>query len=406
MLKSNDHIITTHVGSLPRTPTLLAANKARLNGEFFGGDEEFEGLLQDEVVALVERQAEIGIDVVGDGEYGKEMTAAVDYGAWWTYSFQRTSGLEIDTDMAWLTDPVQSEPGNVKLTGFAHRRDRTIFAEAYNDPESGIFTGGGADVRPFPKATGEIVYIGQDAIAADIAGLKAGLAATGAKEGFLTALSPGSASRISNDFYATEEEWIYAWADVLREEYKAIIDAGLILQIDDPSIAENFDQITPEPAIDDYVAFTKVRVDALNYALRDLPEDRVRFHLCWGSWHGPHTTDLPFEDIVETMLQINAGGYTFEGANARHEHEYRVWDHVALPEDKVIIPGVVSHATNVVEHPQLVADRITRFAERVGRERVIASTDCGLGGRIHPQIAWAKLEALVAGARLATGELW
>lgn len=406
MLKSTNRIITTHVGSLPRTPELLAANTLRLDGRYPGGEEAFAEMLEREVVALVARQSAIGIDVVGDGEYGKEMTSSVDYGAWWSYSFQRTGGLEIDTDLEWLTTKVESSPGDVRLTGFANRRDRTIFADAYNDPTSGIFTGGGKDARPFPHATGPITYIGQEAIQADIAGLKAGLAETGAPEGFITALSPGSASRISNNFYSTEEEWMYAWADVLREEYKAIIDAGLILQIDDPSIAENFDQISPEPSIKDYVAFTQLRVDALNYALRDLPEDRIRFHLCWGSWHGPHTTDIPMADIVETMLKINACGYTFEAGNVRHEHEYRVWDDVELPADKVIIPGVVSHATNVVEHPQVVADRIVRFADRVGRERVIASTDCGLGGRIHPQIAWAKLESLVEGARLATGDLW
>lgn len=192
----------------------------------------------------------------------------------------------------------------------------------------------------------------------------------------------------------------------MREEYKAIVDAGLILQLDDPCIAENWDQINPEPSVEDYKKFTMVRVEALNYAIRDLPTDRIRFHLCWGSWHGPHVTDIPMADIVDVMLAINAGAYLFEAGNVRHEHEWKVWHDVTLPDGKIIVPGVVSHATNLVEHPEVVADRIVRFAEAVGRENVIAGTDCGLGGRVHPQIAWAKLEALAQGARLATQRLW
>ena len=185
-----------------------------------------------------------------------------------------------------------------------------------------------------------------------------------------------------------------------------IVDAGLILQLDDPAIAENWDQIVPEPSVEDYQRFTMVRVEALNHAIRGLPTDRIRFHLCWGSWHGPHVTDIPMADIVDVMLQINAGAYSFEAANVRHEHEWRVWREVKLPEGKRILPGVVSHSTNVVEHPQLVADRIANFAEGVGAENVIASTDCGLGGRVHPQVAWAKLQSLVEGARIASAQLF
>jgi 5-methyltetrahydropteroyltriglutamate--homocysteine methyltransferase len=232
------------------------------------------------------------------------------------------------------------------------------------------------------------------------------LQAAGVEEGFMTAVAPASASRIGNTYYKTEEELLYACADAMREEYKAILDGGLILQLDDPAIAENWDQINPEPSVEDYQKFTMVRVEALNYAIRGLPQDRIRFHLCWGSWHGPHTTDIPMRDIVEIMLAINAQAYSFEAGNVRHEHEWRVWEDIKLPEGKLILPGVVSHATNVVEHPELVADRILRFAKLVGRERVIASTDCGLGGRIHPDIAWAKLDALVQGAALASRQLW
>jgi 5-methyltetrahydropteroyltriglutamate--homocysteine methyltransferase len=199
---------------------------------------------------------------------------------------------------------------------------------------------------------------------------------------------------------------LFACAEAMREEYKAILDAGLILQLDDPAIAENWDMINPESTVEEYRKFTMPRVEALNHAIRGLPRHRIRFHLCWGSWHGPHVTDIPMREIVEVMLAIDAGAYSFEAGNVRHEHEWKVWRDVKLPDDKLILPGVVSHATNVVEHPELVADRIERFADLVGRERVIASTDCGLGGRVHPQIAWAKLEALAQGAALASRRLW
>jgi 5-methyltetrahydropteroyltriglutamate--homocysteine methyltransferase len=211
---------------------------------------------------------------------------------------------------------------------------------------------------------------------------------------------------VANDYYRSDEELVYACADAMREEYKAIIDAGLTVQLDDPSLAESWDQINPEPSLEDYLKFIQLRVEATNWALRGLPPEQIRLHVCWGSWHGPHTTDIPFADIIGPVLQVNAGGYSFEAANVRHEHEWRVWEETKLPDGKVIIPGVVSHATNVVEHPDLVADRIVRFAGLVGRENVVASTDCGLGGRVHPQIAYAKLEALGEGARRATARLW
>jgi 5-methyltetrahydropteroyltriglutamate--homocysteine methyltransferase len=405
MIRSTDRILTSHAGSLPRTPELLAANAAREAGDDVEG---FHDLLSDAVTGLVRRQVEAGISVPGDGEFGKSMSSAVDYGAWWSYSFQRLGGLELRDGADWITADRQSSPGNVVVTGFGQRRDRQVFAEAYNDPTSGIFTGGagGAKPKPFPTCTGPLTYTGQDAIAQDVANLRAAIETTGAAEGFVTSIAPGSAARVENEFYGSHEEYVWALADALREEYRAVIDAGLILQIDDPSLAENWDQITPEPSVEDYVKFSERNIEALNHALRGLPEDRIRYHLCWGSWHGPHTTDLPMAAIVESMLKVNAGAYSFEAGNVRHEHEWRVWEDVALPEGKILLPGVVSHATNVVEHPDLVADRIERFARAVGRENVIAATDCGLGGRIHPQIAWAKLDALVAGAEVATRRLW
>ncbi|MGT2461908.1 cobalamin-independent methionine synthase II family protein [Sinomonas atrocyanea] len=402
-MHNTDFIQVSHAGSLPRTPELLAANAAQAENP--GDTAAFEDLLAGSVKDIVAKQREAGVTLPNDGEYGHTMSNSVDYGAWWNYSFARLGGLSQGGVDRWqMTEEIRSEPGHIRLTTMRDRRDRVRFNEAYNDPNSFILTGRKAVAQP--TVTGPITYIGQEAVQRDVANLKAALAANGYETGFLPALSPGSASRLLNEYYQDEEELVFACADAMREEYKAIIDAGLTVQIDDPSIAENWDMINPEPSLEDYLKFTQVRVEALNHAIRGLPQEQIRFHLCWGSWHGPHTTDIPFKDIAQTMLSINAGSYSFEAGNVRHEHEWKVWRELDLPEEKTIAPGVVSHATNVVEHPELVADRIENFASIVGRERVIASTDCGLGGRVHPQIAWAKLEALSEGAQLATQRLW
>jgi 5-methyltetrahydropteroyltriglutamate--homocysteine methyltransferase len=396
MKASSDHILTSHAGSLPRPDGLIEA---------WGANDEraLTQTLKAAVTDVVRRQKELGIDVPGDGEFGKPMAQRVNYGSWWRYSWNRLGGLDPNGPSLYEMEARRSRPGLVALTSFGDRRDRTRFAAAYGDPGSGITTG---PRPPAPICIAPIQYAGHDAIKADIARFKAALQAAGVEEGFMTAVAPASASRIGNSYYKTEEELLYACADAMREEYKAILDAGLILQLDDPAIAENWDQINPEPSVEDYQKYTMIRVEALNYAIRSLPQDRIRFHLCWGSWHGPHTTDIPMRDIVEIMLAVNAQAYSFEAGNVRHEHEWKVWQDVKLPDGKMILPGVVSHATNVVEHPELVAERILRFANLVGRERVIASTDCGLGGRIHPDIAWAKLEALAQGAALASRQLW
>jgi 5-methyltetrahydropteroyltriglutamate--homocysteine methyltransferase len=300
----------------------------------------------------------------------------------------------------------KARPGQITLASFGERRDWQRFAEAYGDPSSGASLPNRDAMPMAPVCRGPITYTGQQAVQRDIADLKAALAATGQHDGFLNSVAPGSCARFGNEYYSDDEEQLQACADAMREEYVAIIDSGLGLQLDDPAIAENWDQINPAPSVEDYQRFTMARVDALNWAIRGLPTERIRFHLCWGSWHGPHTTDLPMKDVVELMLAVHAGAYSFEAANARHEHEWKVWRDVKLPDGKVIAPGVVGHSTNVVEHPELVADRIVRFAEVVGRENVVASTDCGLGGRVHPQIAWAKLDTLAQGAKLATAQLW
>jgi len=403
MRQSRDQILTSHAGSLPRPDALIEANRTRESG-METDERRFQDELRSSVAEVVLLQKQAGIAIPGDGEFGKSMGHKVNYRAWWSYAFQRLGGLELGTTGLYDMPAQRSRPNEVVLTSFADRRDRVRFAAAYADPDSGITTG----PRPalWPVCVGRLTYTGQAAVQSDIANFKAALHAAGVQEGFMTSIAPGSASRIANRYYKTEEEFLFACADAMREEYKAIVDAGLVLQLDDPAIAENWDMVNPEPAVADYKRFSMVRVEALNHALKGLPEDRIRFHLCWGSWHGPHTTDIPMRDIVEVMLAVKCRAYSFEAANVRHEHEWKVWQDVKLPDGKLILPGIVSHATNVVEHPELVAERITKFANAVGKERVIASTDCGLGGRVHPQIAWAKLEALAQGAALATRQLW
>jgi len=403
MKHTADRILTSHAGSLPRPEDLIDANRARESG-MTTDERRFEDQLRASVAEVVRLQKQAGIAVPGDGEFGKSMGHKVNYRAWWSYSFQRLGGLELGTAGLYDMPAQRSRPGEVVLTSFADRRDRLKFAAAYADPDSGITTGPRAAL--WPVCVSKLTYAGHAAIQSDIANFKAALQAAGVEEGFMTSIAPGSASRIANRYYKTDEEFLYACADAMHEEYKAIVDAGLILQLDDPAIAENWDMVNPEPSVADYKKFSMVRVEALNHAIKGLPEDRIRFHLCWGSWHGPHTTDVPMRDIVDLMLAVKCRAYSFEAANVRHEHEWKVWQDVKLPDGKLILPGIVSHATNVVEHPELVAERIMRFASVVGKERVIASTDCGLGGRVHSQIAWAKLEALAQGAALATQQLW
>ncbi len=407
MQRSSERILTSHVGSLPRPDRLIALNNRRARG---GQVDEagYQQELRNAVIDVVRRQQEVGIDLVTDGEYGHSMGHDYDYGPWWTYVFQRLSGLELVEQALWMLPQTREtpEPGEVVLATFAERRDWELFHDAYMDPHSGAALPDVGLGEASPVCRGPITYQGQEGVARDIANLKAGLEAAGIDEGWMNSVAPASCARFGNEYYSTDEEFLYACADAMREEYAAIIDAGLILQLDDPAIAENWDQVNPEPSVEAYQRWTMARIEALNHAIRGLPQDRIRFHLCWGSWHGPHTTDIPMADIVEVMLAVNAGAYSFEAANVRHEHEWRVWQDVKLPDGKVLLPGIVSHATNVIEHPELVADRIVRWAEVVGRENVIASTDCGLGGRVHPQIAWAKLEALSQGAALASKRLW
>jgi 5-methyltetrahydropteroyltriglutamate--homocysteine methyltransferase len=319
-----DRILTSHAGSLPRPEELVALNLKRGLGEL---DDEagYQAKLTQAVADVVAQQRELGIDLVNDGEFGHSMGHRYDYGPWWTYVFQRLGGLELVTDGVLDIKQAPGKPGELSLASFVERRDWLEFSDAYGDPNSGAALPNPDIGTGAPVCRGPITYTGRESLDRDIANLKAALDAAGVQDGYMNAVAPGSCARFGNEYYEDDQALMYACADALREEYQAIIEAGLILQLDDPAIAENWDQINPEPSVEDYQRFTMLRVEALNHAIQGLPEDRIRFHLCWGSWHGPHVTDIPMRDIVDVMLKINAGAYSFEAANVRHEHEWRVW---------------------------------------------------------------------------------
>jgi 5-methyltetrahydropteroyltriglutamate--homocysteine methyltransferase len=400
MKRSADRILTTHAGSLPRPKELLDLYRAEETGELKDRS-RLSKRLTSAVAEILVQQKQARVDIPDDGEFGKSTGQATDYAPWLTYIYPRLKGF---TGGVPMSEAMRFKAGGITFGSFLERRDFDRFREFYSDAQA-IGFGGSITARKIPVCTEPLSYAGQDAVQTDIKNLKAAMAAAGVDEAFMCAASPGVIERSQNRYYQREEEFLYAIADAMHEEYKAIVDAGLILQIDDPGMPDTWDSAIPEPPIDLYKKYARARIEALNHALRGLPEDRIRYHICWGSWHGPHTTDLPLRDVVDLVLSVRAEAYSFEAGNVRHEHEWRVWEEVKLPKGKMIIPGVVSHATNVVEHPELVAERITKFAGLVGRENVIAGTDCGLGGRVHPLIAWAKLEALAEGAALASKRL-
>jgi 5-methyltetrahydropteroyltriglutamate--homocysteine methyltransferase len=407
-----NRILTTHVGSLPRPAKFLEVSQKRTLGEKFD-EAAYETGLKDAVSEVVRKQKEAGVDLINDGELAHTMGWAYDYGSWWSYVIRRLGGVEVSDTGLWFTKlsahtQTPMAPKDFIVGDWGERRDMSAFQEAYLDPQSGCGLPEQFMTNHSPLVKGPIKYKGQELIARDIANLKAGLKAAGlGTEGaWMNSIAPASCARMPNEYYKSEEELLYACADAVREEYKAIIDAGFIVQLDDPAIGENWDQQKNEPSVEGYRRYTRMQIDALNHAIKGLPSSMIRFHLCWGSWHGPHTTDIPMTHLVDLMLAVNADYYSFEAANARHEHEWKLWKDIKLPAGKKILPGVVTHSTNLIEHPELVADRICRFAEAVGPENVIASTDCGLGGRVHPQIAWAKLKALSQGAELASKRLY
>jgi 5-methyltetrahydropteroyltriglutamate--homocysteine methyltransferase len=378
--RSSDFILTTHAGRLDPPKDLGELTRALARRESEDGAAH-KARLRTAMADMVKQQAGAGLDVVSDGELGKFHS--------FTYYSKRLSGLSVR--------PVREDepPGMWERTG-----ERMEFAEFYD--YLGFRT-----ARERMSFTGPISFVGEEEVQSDIAILQEAMKGVDAAEAFMCVLAPGWLEHwMYNEYYASDEEYLFALADAMKHEYKAIIDAGFILQLDDPGLPDTYDMIVPNPTIEEYRKFAEVRVEALNHALKDLPEDRIRYHICWGSWHGPHTHDLPLQHVVDLMLRVKAQAYSVEAANPRHEHEWKVWRDVKLPDGKILIPGVVSHASNVVEHPELVADRIVQYANLVGRENVIAGTDCGMGGRVHPQIGWAKLKALVEGARLASKQLW
>jgi 5-methyltetrahydropteroyltriglutamate--homocysteine methyltransferase len=391
MKRSAARILTTHVGSLVRPTKLLEFVRASQNGEPFD-EADYQECLRESIAEVVRRQAEAGIDIVDDGEFGKSTS-------WSLYALKRLSGFE--------QRPIK--PG---ADPFARGADRERFAEFYAELER-------PNERTWSKATthdaicvAPIKYTGLAELQRDIANFKAALKNVQVEEAFLPVAAPSSAiPDRKNEYYKTNEDLIVALAEALRSEYRAIVDAGLLLQIDDARAAVTYDRMVPPASFEDYYRWVARHVEILNHALEGIPEDRVRYHVCWGSWPGPHTTDVPLEKIVDLIVKVRAGAYLIEAANPRHEHEWRVWERAKLPQGKILAPGVISHSTNVVEHPELVAERILRFASLVGRENVIASTDCGFAQeqfnrRVHPSIMWAKLESLAEGARIASGQLW
>ncbi|HVV94095.1 MAG TPA: cobalamin-independent methionine synthase II family protein [Hyphomicrobiales bacterium] len=382
MKRSENRILTTHVGSLARPKALLDAIKARTESP--ARQAEYEALLDREIAQVVKRQAEVGLDIINDGEFGKEN--------WATYVLKRMSGFEIRPDqkrpLYWLG------------------RDLERFHEAIVQDMPPAATGGATEA-----CVGPITYQDRSGLDRELADFTKAVKNIGPREAFFTAVAPAStAFNGVNEYYKTDRDYAFAIAEALRVEYQAIIDAGVILQVDDAVLANMYDHLVSEsPA--KYREWAEVRIEALNHALRGIPEDRVRYHVCFGSWHVPHVSDAPLEEIVDLILNVKAGAYSIEAANPRHEHEWRVWEKVKLPPGKILIPGVVTHHTTTVEHPRVVADRIVRYAKIVGRENVIAGTDCGFAQteairRVHPEVMWAKFESLVEGARLASHELW
>lgn len=382
MRRSQDRILTTHVGSFVRPPGLrdLATDAEKDTA----ARPAYESALQAAISEAVRKQVETGIDIANDGEFGKS--------SWSTYILKRISGFQIR--------PSQLRP----LVWLG--RDRERFADFIAKEMPRVLTG-----APTEACVGPIAYTDSASIAANIGMLKNALAAVKAEEGFLTTVAPASTAYDGvNEFYPSEKEYIYAIAGALREEYQAIFRSGLLVQVDDAVLANMYDHLI-QSGPEKYREWAELRVEALNLALEGIPEDRIRYHVCFGSWHVPHLADAPLEAIIGLILKVRAGAYSIEAANPRHEHEWRVWESVKLPKGKILIPGVVTHHTVTVEHPRVVADRIVRFARLVGRENVIAGTDCGFAQaehieRVPEPVMWEKLKSLVEGAEIASRELW
>ncbi|MBI2172041.1 MAG: cobalamin-independent methionine synthase II family protein [Chloroflexi bacterium] len=393
MKRSANRILTSHAGSLARPDDLRDMVTAMENGEPYD-KAAMNRRLKSAVAQVVQDQVKSGMDIVNDGEFGK--------GGFSNYARVRLSGLEQRAP--------EALPQARNITG----RDLKEFPEFFAMGAGGVgpprvgaapAPAGGANRPVF--CVGPVKYIGQEAIRTDIENFKAALQGARVEEAFMPAIAPGTIEHwLWNQHYPSDEAFLYAIADAMHEEYKAIVDAGFILQIDDPDLPDAW-QIHPEMTVPQYQRYAEIRVDAINHALRGLPEDRVRLHTCWGSGHGPHRNDIELRDIIQVVLKVKAQCISIEASNPRHEQDYHVWETVKLPAGKILMPGVVGHITNMIEHPELVAERLLRYARLVGRENLIAGTDCGLGTRVaHPSICWAKFRAMREGADIATKQLW
>ena len=382
MKKSTERILVTHVGSLARPKDLMEMLVARNESKSYDRD-ALPKRTREAVLDVVQKQIECGVDIVNDGELGKSNFSR--------YTKERLSGF--------VERPASAAFKPTAIFG----RDMIEFTDYFN---RGGRTSIGHHARVF-YCVGPLKYVGHDEVKADIENLKAALQEQKYEEAFLPAIAPGTMENLmKNEYYKSDEEYLFAIAEAMREEYKAIVDAGFVLQIDDPDLADAW-QMYPDMSLAEYWKYQELRIDALNYRLRGLPEDRIRFHMCWGSYHGPHKYDIPLKHIIGLILQVTAGAYSIEASNPCHDHEWRVWQETKLPEGKILIPGVIGHYSDFIEHPRAIADRLMRYAKIVGRENVIAGSDCGIGSRVgHPQIGWAKFQAMAEGARIASQELW
>jgi 5-methyltetrahydropteroyltriglutamate--homocysteine methyltransferase len=387
MHRSTDRILTTHVGSLIRPESVRAHLRAKQKGEGYDAAAHAQ-TLKDEVAEVVRRQAEAGVDVVSDGEFGKGIS-------WSQYVIERMAGFE-------------RRPFAPTGNPFTRGADRTRFAEFYKELDARDHV----QVTTDSVVVGPIRYTGQAALQQDIDNFKAALKKAKAVEGFLPVAAPASViPDRKNEYYKNDDDLMEAIGAAMHDEYKQIVDNGFLVQLDDARAAVTYDRMVPPGTMKDYRKWVARQMAVTNRAIEGIPSEKIRYHVCWGSWPGPHTTDVPMRDIIDLILSVRAGAFVLEMANPRHEHEWQVWKDVKLPKGTVLIPGVISHVSNVVEHPELICERIVRLAKLVGRENVIAGTDCGFAQqpfyqRVHPTIQWAKLEALAEGARLASKELW
>jgi 5-methyltetrahydropteroyltriglutamate--homocysteine methyltransferase len=386
MKRSSERILTTHAGALPQPEDLKQMHTAKIGGQPLD-EAAFAKRVRSAVAETVKKQIDCGLDIINDGEVGKSNFSR--------YARDRLSGF-IERE---------AKPEDHVSSIFA--RDMMEFGTYFNKR---LGTVRGENVKRV-FCNGPLKYIGQKSLQLEIEDFQAGLQGQEYEEAFLPAIAPGTIEHwMKNDYYPTDEAYLVGIADAMHEEYKAIVDAGFLLQIDDPDLPDGW-QFMSQMTVPEYRKYAELRVDALNHGLRDIPPEKVRFHTCWGSYHGPHKYDIPLRDIVDLILKVRANTISIEAANPRHEHEWQVWEDVKLPDGKILIPGVVAHTTNLVEHPELIAWRITTYGRLVGRENVIAGTDCGFSQgaftpRVHHSIMWAKLQALAEGAALATKQLW